>query len=54
MIECGTPIGFRFLHRRAQGAVAQVVIAWNAILPTFTVGPSLILNVIATRPAESS
>ena len=48
MIECGMPIGFRFLIAPRSVRSLRLLLPWNAILPTFTVGPSLMLKVIAT------
>ncbi len=49
MIECGIPIGFRFFIAPRKVRLLRLVFPSNAILPTFTVGPSLTLNVIATE-----
>ena len=48
MIEWGIPIGFRFCIAARRVRSLTSVLPSNSILPTFTVGPSLILNVTAT------
>ena len=43
------PMGFRFFIAAHEFAVAQRMLPVKAILPTLTVGPSLMTNVSATR-----
>ncbi len=48
-IELGIPIGFRFFIAARSTRSESAVLPSNTILPTFTVGPSLMLNVTATE-----
>ena len=48
MMECGIPIGFRFFIDSTSSRWFSAWLPSKAILPTFTVGPSLMWKVSAT------